>query len=111
MNRALSLAVLVAALALLAGPAGATGAPAACPQAPAAAAVAALFAAPAPAAVAPAAGLSTVLAAPATGGISTTPQPRFDSCTVQQCRMGCHVFGCTSVCTDLSTCSCDVICP
>lgn len=75
--------------------------------------VAAPAAAVQPAATAPATAptidLAQIFAAPTTA-ISTMPEPKLASCTLFQCRQGCHVQGCFSVCVDLTTCECDVIC-
>lgn len=32
-------------------------------------------------------------------------------CTLFQCRQGCKVTGCTSVCLDQCTCECETVCP
>jgi hypothetical protein len=78
------------------------------PVAAPAAAVPAAITAPA-AATAPPIDLAQVFAAPAPA-VSTVPEPKLASCTLFQCRQGCQQPGCFSVCIDLSTCECDVIC-
>lgn len=38
------------------------------------------------------------------------PEKKWNACTLSQCRQGCAQPGCVSVCINLQTCECDVIC-
>ena len=38
------------------------------------------------------------------------PEKKWSACTPSQCRQGCAQPGCVSVCINLQTCECDVIC-
>jgi hypothetical protein len=105
MPRAFRLFVLGASMSLLAGIASAQAVPAAAP--PAATAL------PSPAVAsqgAPIVDLSQLFAAPSTDGLSTTPAPRWSSCTMFECRHACSAPGCVPVCINLQTCECEAIC-
>lgn len=61
-----------------------------------------------------AAQLAQILGTAETGGISTTPAPKWESCMPFTCRQGCsdckNTLGCVSVCVDITNCICECQC-
>jgi hypothetical protein len=58
--------------------------------------------------------LAEIFSAPATGTISTVPEPVWKSCTVTQCiqpcKADCREQLCTAACINTTTCLCGCSC-